>query len=429
MDNCSIKCSYTNLWGTDMEKGNSGVIKRILKDHFDGFWKIHSDLFPASYREDIKETVEKAIRCGSSDLGYARYECLGCEGDPNPVFVCFTCKSRFCHKCGKKYTDDWSDKQQEMIFNVPHRHMVFTVPRELRNVFFQDRKKLNELSKKVADVFQFYYQRRSKKPLQVGVITVIHTFGRDLKFNPHIHALVTEGALDQNKKWVPTGFIPYEYLRKAWQKVLLDLLKSWFPKNEAVTRLINDLYNRYQKGFYVNAERKMKDAKKAAKYIGRYLARPVIAEYRILKYDGETVHFWYEDHQTEKRVDETLSVYRFLYKIIQHIQPKHFRMVGRFGLYSRRSYKKANQVLSLHAFMRTKQLSLLLERKKKKKTYRQRMIEAFDKDPFICPHCHREMDLVEIWHAEYGLLYHYMEDMESVKRVRRINLDQKEKAG
>ncbi|WP_212967637.1 transposase, partial [Lederbergia ruris] len=84
----------------------------------------------------------------------------------------------------------------------------------------------------------------SKKPLQVGVITVIHTFGRDLKFNPHIHALVTEGALDQNKKWVATGFISYEYLRKAWQKVLLDLLKSWFPKNEAVTRLINDLYNR-----------------------------------------------------------------------------------------------------------------------------------------------------------------------------------------
>lgn len=412
-----------------MEKGNSGVINRILKDHFDGFWKMHSDLFPVSYREDIKETVEKAVRCGSRDLGYARYECLGCEGDPDPVFVCFTCKSRFCHKCGKKYTDDWSDKQQEMIFNVPHRHMVFTVPEELRKVFFQDRKKLNELSKEVADVFQFYYQRRSKKPIQVGVITVIHTFGRDLKFNPHIHALVAEGALDQNKEWVATGFIPYEYLRKAWQKVLLDLLKSWFPDNQSVTSLINDLYKRYQKGFYVNAERKMKDAKKAAKYIGRYLARPAIAEYRILKYDGETVHFWYEDHQTGKRVTEALPVYRFLFKLIQHIQPKHFRMVGRFGLYSRRSYKKANQVLSLYAFMRTKQISLLLESKKKKKTYRQRMIEAFDKDPFICPHCHREMDLVEIWHADYGFLYHYMEDMETVMRVRRINLDQKQKAG
>lgn len=46
-----------------MSQANSGIIKRILKDHFDGYWKMHSDLFPESYREDIKETVEKAIRC------------------------------------------------------------------------------------------------------------------------------------------------------------------------------------------------------------------------------------------------------------------------------------------------------------------------------------------------------------------------------
>jgi len=413
-----------------MSKQGSGVIKNILKDHFDGFWKLNERRFPEAYREDIKETVEKAIHCGTRDLGYARYECLGCEGDPKPVFVCFTCKSRFCHKCGKKYTDDWSDKQQEMLFDVPHRHMVFTIPKELRNVFFEDRKKLNELSKQVAEVFQYHYQKRSKKRnLKVGVITVIHTFGRDLKFNPHIHALVTEGALDHRNEWVPSEYIPYEFLRKSWQKVVLHLLKKWFPENQRVHNLINELYQRYPKGFYVNAEKKMKDAKGAAKYIGRYLARPAIAEYRIVEYDGKVVKFWYEDHQTGKRVDETLPVYKFLYKLIQHINPKHFRMVGRFGLYSRRTYEKAKNVLSLYAFMRTRQLSLLLESKKRKKTYRQRMIEAFDKDPFICPHCHREMDLVEIWHADYGFLYHYMEDMESIKTMRRINLGQKQRAG
>ncbi len=46
----------------------------------------------------------------------------------------------------------------------------------------------------------------------------------------------------------------------------------------------------------------MKNAKGAAKYIGRYLARPAIAEYRILGYDREHVTFWYEDHQTGKRI-------------------------------------------------------------------------------------------------------------------------------
>lgn len=321
-----------------MDSKKSGVVKRILKDHFDGFWKLHAHLFPKSLQGDIEETVLKSLRCSSSDLGYAKYECLGCEGNSAPVFVCFTCKSRFCHKCGKKYTDDWSDKQQDMIFNVPHRHMVFTIPKELRDVFFKDRKKLTELSKQVAEVFRYHYGKRNKKKrFQVGVITVIHTFGRDLKFNPHIHALVTEGALDQNNEWVSSDFIPYEYLRKSWQKVVLDLMKKWFPSHAEVQRMIDYLYANYPKGFYVNAEKKMKDAKGAAKYIGRYLARPAIAEYRIVEYDGRTVHFWYEDHQTGKRVDKKISVYEFIYSIVQHITPKHFRMVGRFGLYSHRS--------------------------------------------------------------------------------------------
>ncbi len=215
---------------------------------------------------------------------------------------------------------------------------------------------------------------------------------------------MTEGALDNRNEWVSSDFIPYEYLRKSWQKVLLDSVKQWFPKNKTVNNLIDELYLRYPKGFYVNAEKRMRDAKGAAKYIGRYLARPAVAEYRIEEYDGQSVRFWYEDHQTEKRVEEVLPVYKFLFNLIQHISPKHFRMVGRYGLYSRRTYKRARIALDLYSFMRTKQLSWLLEGKKKRKTYRQRMIEAFDQDPFQCPCCHRQMDLVEIWQADHSFI-------------------------
>lgn len=412
-----------------MKTRKKGIVKQIRKDHFDGYWKLHHNRFPKGYKEDIKETVEKAIKCGSKDIGFAKYECLGCDGKPKPVFVGFTCKSRFCHKCGKKYTDDWSDKQEQMIFDVPHRHMVFTIPRELRKVFFDDRKKLTELSIKVSEVFQFYFKRKSKKRnLRVGVITVIHTFGRDLKFNPHIHALVTEGALDNRNEWVPSEFIPYEYLRKSWQKVLLDLIKNSYPNDMRVLNLINELYQRYPNGFYVNAEKKMKNAKGAAKYIGRYLARPAVAEYRILSYDGKTVHFWYEDHQTGKRIDVEWPVYKFIFELLQHIPPKHFR-IGRFGLYSRKSYKTTNNILSLYAYVRTRQLSLLIKTKKKKKGYRQRMIEAFSKDPFICPHYQREMELVEIWHADYVHIFHYMEGMKIIKYTRRDEDVGKKRAG
>ena len=143
-----------------MKSKGTGIIKQILKEHFSGFWEMNERFFPEKYREDIKETVEKTIRCGTKDIGYARYECLGCEGNPAPKFVCFTCKSRFCYRCGKKYTDEWAEKQQTMLFDVPHRHMVFTIPKGLRKVFYHDRKKINELSNQVAEVFQYHnYQR------------------------------------------------------------------------------------------------------------------------------------------------------------------------------------------------------------------------------------------------------------------------------
>ena len=92
-------------------------------------------------------------------------------------------------------------------------------------------------------------------------------------------------------------------------------------------------------------------------------------------------------------------------------------MVGRFGLYSRRSYEKASQAMHLYEFVRTKQLSLRLEKVTKKKSYRQRMMEAFQKDPFVCPHCQRSMSLVEVWHADYGLLYYYMQDAKTVLKT------------
>ncbi|MEK4230502.1 transposase [Solibacillus sp. FSL H8-0538] len=99
-------------------------------------------------------------------------------------------------------------------------------------------------------MFDYYYERRNKQlQIKPGIITIIHTFGRDLKFNPHIHVLVTEGGMDSSNDWKPLTFISYEYLQKSWQKIVMDSMKRWFPNNTAVQKLINDLYRRYTKVF------------------------------------------------------------------------------------------------------------------------------------------------------------------------------------
>ncbi|MDA8334486.1 MAG: transposase [Peptococcaceae bacterium] len=240
-------------------------------------------------------------------------------------------------------------------------------------------------------------------------MAVVYTFGGALGFNPHIHALVTEGALDRFNQWKPVSFIPYEYLRKKWQWMLLKIIREKFKNDPRKLELVKWLYSRYPNGFYVHAKNRMKNARGAARYIGRYLARPAIAEYRIISYDGKTVRFWYIDHNTEKRAEAELDVLEFIGRLTMHIPKKHFRMVRRYGLYRRGKNDMAQKAVD--SYNATK-LGIAPPRrrsiKRRKGSWRSRMINSFGKDPLKCPFCGHEMELWYIWHRRYGYMYHFL---------------------
>lgn len=109
----------------------------------------------------------------------------------------------------------WEEKQNENILRVVHRHRVFIIPEELRNLFYPKRELLKELQDGVYEIINYWYNKKKGSNFKVGVITVLHMFGGDLKWNPHVHALVIEGAIDKNSKWWKSvEYIPYPYLKK-----------------------------------------------------------------------------------------------------------------------------------------------------------------------------------------------------------------------
>ncbi len=147
--------------------------------------------------------------------------------------------------------------------------------------------------------------------------------------------------------------------------------------------------------------------KKATKYIGRYLARAAIAEYRIESYDGENVTFWYEDHDTGEHIKVTLAVLTFIGKLVQQIHKKGFKYVRRYGLYSRKKNALAKEIIHLYNLVKQLKISEILNRKKKqeKKSWKQRIIETFDRNPLEWRKCKKEMELWKIWHDDYGLIF------------------------
>jgi len=143
------------------------------------------------------------LSCGLLVRGYALYECSNSDCSHTKK-VAFSCKSRFCPSCGKKATDQWIETQQAVLPHTEWQHITFTMPSQLWVLFQYNRALLNQLSPLAAKTVQTVAH---KKPCLPGIFTALHTFGRDLKWNVHVHLSVTRGGLTEDQKaWNPLYF-------------------------------------------------------------------------------------------------------------------------------------------------------------------------------------------------------------------------------
>ena len=150
------------------------------------------------------DEVTKMLSCRDSSRGYFIYQCL--EHRDQFKVISFGCNSRLCTHCGTKFTDKWSDRITKLTFDVPHRHIVFTVPDALWHLFKEDRTLLKDLMDCAIKTLQKVLLRFTGREIRPGAILALHTYGKDLKWNPHLHSITTEGGFDKNGLWVSQGF-------------------------------------------------------------------------------------------------------------------------------------------------------------------------------------------------------------------------------
>lgn len=346
------------------------VLQQIFEDHFN---EIISD--GIQVRDSVIENVQKMTHCGDYSEGYAIYECGDCGALKT---VPFRCKSRFCSTCGYLYSARRSMNMSFKLVKCNHRHCVFTIPKQLRPIFYEDRSFLNELFLAVRDViYHMFYKLNKSQQFTPGFICVLHTFGRDLKWNPHIHVLLSEGATGKTQTWRKVTHFNYHLLRKSFQMVLLRRIAERIPEHRKkdFKKTMALLYREYPDGFYVRAKPTLTKSQDVIDYIGRYLGRPVIAASRILDYDGQMVTFKYLRHEDDQLVVEKVTAKNFILRLIIHIPQKHFKMIRYYGIYA--SPKKAARL--------NRAVSEQLRRyKKRNDRWRIHFRFAFDVDPLKC---------------------------------------------
>lgn len=351
----------------------------------------------------IEETIQKFLAC-SIDKAFIVYQCPLC-GSAHKFKI--SCKSRLCPACGKKYAALWADKTAASLINTKHRAVLFTIPKEIREFFFYDRTLLTKLTYAVNDIFKYQFNniksknqrvhkigRYSKKYftnsdiLHYGLITVIHTFGRDLKWNPHIHAIVTLGGFNKKYKYLNKKYFHVDSIAGQWKKLVIDIVKSGNYKNKNLKKkaqiIASSLYKKDTRFFFDIAKNDLNNNVSAIKYIGRYLSRAPIAEYKILDFSEDKVTFYYEDLTNNKqKVIATMDVCEFFSKIIAHIPPKNFKMIRRFGIYSRNIKKDLKIIIT--------KLKKYKSQYSKSTFYQLEIWKTFRVNPFYCFNCNIKM--------------------------------------
>ena len=311
-------------------------VRDILIDNNN--WLIHKLSHKEELRaEQIKE-VDAMLLCNDPSKGYFYYYCDDCNLD---ILAHFKCNSRICSRCGKSYVDKWAKRAVQRMLDVNHSHIVFTMPSDLWLLIKDGWQCIKELSAATYRVMAETMGQSSKHAITPGMLSSLHTYGKDIKYNVHFHTIATEGGMDNKTKlWRKISYLPYFLLRLKWKLYALDVITKHAERTTDNQILLESIrYHRYRNGFNVKVIKTGMPKKELVRYIARYIRHPAISDRRIVGYDGKHVTIVCEDERKKWYVKFTVE--EFISRLIQHIPAKNFKMIRYYGLYSRIKNKNA----------------------------------------------------------------------------------------
>lgn len=319
--------------------------KHTLKEFFDLYWNRYLE----SPKQHIKPEHFKAVNairlCRTDALGKDIYACTAC-GDT--VELLHNCKNRFCPTCSWKDTLKWGERMQNMLMNVPHRHVVFTLPHSLNSLIRLNQKDLTNALMSISGHLITDYLLK-EHGIKAGVIAVLHTFGEKKNLHVHVHMIVSWGGervCDNGLKVMNNPYVKYDELKERFKNGYIKVLSRLYKKKELVHRFASntDFENFINKlkthKWILHFEDPMKIPTQVITYIGRYSKRACISEYKILDISQDHITFGYKDYKDKddngKIVEKELRLHysEFIPLLLQHVPLPYFRLVRYYGAYN-----------------------------------------------------------------------------------------------
>jgi hypothetical protein len=338
--------------------------------------------------------IRALSECRTAALGGQLEACDRC-GNRRAVY--HSCRNRHCPKCQSLAQADWIEARRADLLPVEYFHVVFTLPHELcplalyrpRVVYdLLFRAATETLSTFARDPRHFSGKTSNKLGGTLGITAILHTWAQNLSLHPHLHCVVTGGALSSDQQHFLTprqkGFLfPVRALSKVFRAKFLDGLMRAFENEKlgddtSAPRLCNQLRSR---DWVVYAKPPFARPERVLAYLGGYTHRIAISNHRILSMEQNCVAFRYRDSADGNRQKIMhLDVLEFIRRFLLHILPKGFVRIRHYGLLANRNRKeKIGQCRSL--------LKAPAPEEPAQQTRREKLLELISVDIERCPAC------------------------------------------
>jgi Putative transposase/Transposase zinc-binding domain len=330
-------------------------------------------------RAAVRKTFTAILQCGTSALGS---EVFASDTDEKRCY--HTCKSRFCPSCGYRATLLWLEEQEAALLDIPYAGIVFTMPRELWCIFKGNRHLLHDLPVLGAEVIQQWV--KATYGATVAIMVVLHTFGGDLKFNVHLHILISAGGLrTSDGQWIPRLWLDEDELMRRWRDAVITHLRQAFKaqvlKSYGDVKELRVIFTSAHEGHprWINFHKKFESKSHFLRYAARYVRRPPIAKWRILKLTEGEVLFLAKDTRAKKMVPTRCPVSNFLRLLAAHVPEVYRHAIRYFGLLAPRT--KALSYAGLFVLLQQKRRP-----RPKRLSWRSSLLNSFGRDPLVDRH-------------------------------------------
>ncbi len=365
----------------------------------------YDSLPDASANLHVQKVLHRLKICRTAALGYHIYRCTN-DACGEIKYQYHSCRDRHCPQCGAIKKDEWIEARMQELLPVKYYHVVFTLPHELNSLVLGHRKILyNLLFDASAQTLLSFAKDEKFMGAVPGIISILHTWGQQLSFHPHIHSIVSGGGIADDNNWkdakknIYRFLFPLKAMSVVYKTKFLQALKELIANKTVTPTADTDtsaLFNTlYKKEWVVYAKAPFGGPQSVIEYLGRYTHKVAISNHRIssINDQDDTVTFGYKDYSDDnKQKQMTLSNSEFVRRFTQHILPKGFTKIRTYGYLSNRNrHQRINEVL--------KKMNLPLHKGLVKIPLELRMMERYSIDVKECPCCKQKtLQLLKIYY-------------------------------